>query len=132
VACVDHIAGPSPDVPLAASYPSLPSSFSEVPATATDSRLPVITVVGDSVLVSVVLPAICGRDSIFAGAARDSLVLTLRRTLLPLPCAFILPDVRVRAAAIARAHHTVVVSVHTLGFTDTTRVVLATGAFGNP
>jgi hypothetical protein len=132
VACADHMVGPSQDVPLAGSFPTVPSTFSEVPATTTDSRLPSITVVGDSVSFSAVLPAICGKDSVFAGAARDSVVITLQRTLLPLPCAFLLPDVRVRAAAVARAHRTVVVSVHTLGFSDTTRVLLASGAFGNP
>ena len=124
--CVEHIAGPSPDVPLASAYPSVGSTFSEQPAPATDSRVPTIALSGDSVLVAMVVPTICGRDTVIAGAARDSLVVTLRRTLLPLPCAFVLPDVRLRVSVAARPQpHVVVVTMQTMDFADTTRAVVA-------
>jgi hypothetical protein len=125
-ACTDRVVGPGPQVPIAASYPAVASTFTMQPATASDSRVPTITAVGDSVLVTMVVPTICGRDTVMAGAARDSLVVTLKRTLLPLPCAILLPDVRVRAAAVATSHpRVVVVSVHRLDFTDTTRALVA-------
>jgi hypothetical protein len=131
LACVDHVVGPTQDVPLAASYPAIPSSYNVQAATSTDSRVPSITVVGDSVLVSVVVPTICGRDTVMAGAARDTVVMTLRRTLLPLPCAILLPDVRLRAAAVAPSSPRVVVlSVETRDFRDTTRAIVASAAVG--
>ena len=75
----------------------------------------------------------CARpDAVIAGAAHDSLVVTLRRTLLPLPCAILLPDVRVGATVAAASSHRVVVSVQTLGFQDTTRALVATGVLGVP
>jgi len=130
-ACTDHVVGPMPDVPIAASYPPVASTFTVQPATASDSRVPTITAVGDSVLVTMVVPTICGRDTVMAGGARDSLVVTLRRTLLPLPCAILLPDVRVRAAAVATSHpRVVVVSIHRLDFTDTTRALVASAVLG--
>src|SRR5947209_1289292 len=130
-ACTDHVVGPSPDVPIASSYPRVASTYTVQAATASDSRVPTITAVGDSVLVTMVVPTICGRDTVMAGAARDSLVVTLRRTLLPLPCAILLPDVRVRAAAVATSHpRVVVVSVHRLDFTDTTRALVASAVLG--
>jgi hypothetical protein len=130
-ACVDHVAGPSPDVPIASSYPSVASTFAVQPATASDSRVPSIIAVGDSVIVTMVAPSICGRDTVMAGAAHDSLVVTLKRRLLPLPCAILLPDVRVRAAAVATSHpRVVVVSVHRLDFTDTTRALVASAVLG--
>jgi hypothetical protein len=130
-ACTDHVVGPALDVPIAASYPAVASTFTVQTATASDSRVPTITPVGDSVLVTMVVPTICGRDTVMAGAARDSLVVTLRRTLLPLPCAILLPDVRVRAAAVATSRpRVVVVSVHRLDFTDTTRALVASAVLG--
>ncbi|MGH7616820.1 MAG: hypothetical protein ACREPM_06295 [Gemmatimonadaceae bacterium] len=131
-ACTDRVVGPSPDVPVAASYPSVPSSYSETAASASDSRIPTIAVVGDSVIVLMVVPTICGRDTVMAGAARDSLVITLRRTMLPLPCAILLPDTRLRVAARALSPpRVVVVSVYTLDFTDTTRVLVASAVVGS-
>jgi hypothetical protein len=125
VACTDHVVAPSPELPIAASYPSVGSTFSVQPATATDSRVPDLTALGDSVVVTMVVPTICGRDTVMAGAARDSLVITLRRTILPLPCAILLPDVRLRVAAIAKPRpRFVVVTVHRLDFTDTTRALV--------
>jgi hypothetical protein len=124
IACTDHVVAPSPDLPIAASYPSVGSTFSIQPATATDSRVPDLTALGDSAVVTMVVPTICGRDTVMAGAAHDSLVITLRRTSLPLPCAILLPDVRLRAAAIAKPRpRFVVVTVQRLDFTDTTRAL---------
>jgi hypothetical protein len=131
-ACVDHVVGPSPDVPIAAAYPAVASSFTVVPANASDSRIPTILPAGDSIVVTMVVPTICGRDTVVAGAAHDSLIVTLRRTLLPLPCAILLPDVRVKATAAAASSHRVVVTVQTLDFQDTTRALVATGVFGIP
>jgi hypothetical protein len=131
-ACVDHVVGPSPDVPVAAAYPKVASRFTVVTATASDSRVPTITPVADSIVVTMVVPTICGRDTVMAGAARDSLIVTLRRTLLPLPCAILLPDVRVNAVAAVSASHHIVVSVQTLDFQDTTRALVATSVLGVP
>jgi hypothetical protein len=130
-ACAADVVGPTPQVPVAADYPSLPSSYSVLAAAASDSRIPTITVAGDSVLVTMVVPTICGRDTVMAGAARDSVVITLRRTILPFPCAILLPDVRVHAAAVVKSRpRVVVVSVHTLDFTDTTRALVASTMVG--
>jgi hypothetical protein len=58
-------------------------------------------------------------------------VITLRRTILPFPCAILLPDVRVHAAAVVKSRpRVVVVSVHTLDFTDTTRALVASTMVG--
>jgi hypothetical protein len=131
-ACVDHVVGPSPQVPIAAAYPSVTSAFTVQAATAADSRVPNISVVGDSVLVTMVVPTICGRDTVMAGAARDSLIVTLQRRILPLPCAILLPDSRFRVAVGATPRRRiVVVTVHTMDFTDTTRVLVASAMLGS-
>ena len=129
-ACVDHVVGPSPAVPVAADYPSVASRFVEVGASASDSRVPAIIAAGDSVFVTMVVPAICGQDTVMAGAAHDSLVVTLRRRLLPLPCAFLLPDVRVSAAVAIASNRRVVVTVDTRDFQDTTRALVASAVLG--
>jgi hypothetical protein len=131
-ACVDHVVGPSPGVPIASDYPNVASRFVVQPATASDSRVPAIIPAGDSVFVTMVVPAICGQDTVIAGAAHDSLVVTLRRRLLPLPCAFIQPDVRVGAAVAIGSNHRVVVSVDTRDFQDTTRALVASAVLGRP
>ena len=124
-ACVEHVVGPAPEIPVAASYPSIASMYSEQPASASDSRVPAIATTGDSVVVGMVVPTICGRDTVMAGEAHDTIVVTLRRTLLPLPCAIALPDVRLRASAAARPFpRVVVVSIQQFSFTDTTRVLV--------
>lgn len=131
-ACVDHVVGPSPDVPVASDYPSVGSRFVEQLATASDSRVPAITPAGDSVFVTMVVPAICGQDTVMAGAAHDSLVVTLRRRLLPLPCAFTLPDVRIGVAVPVASNHRVVVTVDTRDSQDTTRALVASAVLGTP
>jgi len=131
-ACTDRSVGASPKVPVAADYPSVASAFSVAGATASDSRVPVITVTGDSVVVTMVVPTICGRDTVMAGEARDSVVVTLRRTILPLPCAILLPDVQVRARVLGTSRpRFVIVSVHTLDFADTTRALVASEVVGS-
>ncbi len=131
VACVDHVVGPSPDVPIASAYPRVASRFVVNAAAATDSRVPVITASTDSVFVGMVVPSICGRDTVMAGAARDTVVVTLRRTMLPLPCA-LTSGVRIGVVAASASSHQVIVSVQTQGFQDTTRALVATAIIGVP
>ena len=135
LACADRVTSPVGTVPLSRAYPAIGSNFTEQPATSTDSRVPTISARGDTVDMDAVLPPLCGRDTVTAGARNDSVVVTLYRTAMPYPCAVSLPDVHlhVEAFRLPSPPHHALLSVETVNLNgDTTRAVVTTAMLSQP